>query len=180
MGYDVHKLTKERDLIIGGVKIPLKKGFSGIPMRMCFYMPLWMLCWGRRPLAISENISRIRMRLFGGISSLKLLEHVGELLDKECFLIENIDATIIAQAPKMRPYIDKMRENIANTLGIDISQVNVKATTEEGLGFTGSGEGISSQAICLLTSPVNYYTEDVTAQEKCTGCKGCPKEEGKS
>lgn len=80
----------------------------------------------------------------------------------------------------MRPYIDKMRENIANTLGIDISQVNVKATTEEGLGFTGSGEGISSQAICLLTSPVNYYTEDVTAQEKCTGCKGCPKEEGKS
>jgi len=103
-----------------------------------------------------------------------LLEHVRELLEKDCFFIENIDATIISQAPKMRPHIDAMRENIAKALDIDISQVNVKATTEEGLGFTGRGEGISAQAVCLLTSPVNYYTEDVTDQGKCQGCGGCP------
>ena len=73
----------------------------------------------------------------------------------------------------MRPHIDKMRENIAQALGIDIAQVNVKATTEEGLGFTGTGEGISSQAICMLTSPMNYYMEDMTAPNKCDGCSGC-------
>ena len=80
----------------------------------------------------------------------------------------------------MRPYIEEMRKNIADTLGIDISQVNVKATTEEGLGFTGRGEGISSQAVCLLTSPVNYYTEDVTVQGKCAGCMGCRGEKGEA
>ncbi len=180
MGYDVHKLTKERDLIIGGVKIPFEKGLLGHSDADVLLHAIMDALLGAAALGDIGKHFPDTDEAFRGISSLKLLEHVGELLDKECFLIENIDATIIAQAPKMRPYIDKMRENIAKTLGIDISQVNVKATTEEGLGFTGSGEGISSQAICLLTSPVNYYTEDVTAQEKCTGCKGCPKEEGKS
>ena len=93
-------------------------------------------------------------------------------------MIENIDATIIAQAPKMRPYIDTMRENIARELEIDISQVNVKATTEEGLGFTGTGEGISSQAICMLTTPRELYASDVTESKGaemagCVGCSGC-------
>ena len=87
--------------------------------------------------------------------------------------IENIDATIIAQAPKMRPYIDTMRENIARVLQIEVSQVNVKATTEEGLGFTGTGEGISSQAVCLLNTPYGLYSSDVNAG--CAGCGGCPK-----
>ncbi len=105
---------------------------------------------------------------------MKLLEHVGRLLEENLFLIENIDATIIAQAPKMRPHIDTMRKNIADALGITIEQVNVKATTEEGLGFTGTGEGISSQAICLLTSPINLSSEDVTARG-CGECGGCPK-----
>ena len=98
---------------------------------------------------------------------------MGALLAEKGFLIENIDATIIAQAPKMRPYIDTMRENIARALEMDISCVNVKATTEEGLGFTGTGEGISSQAVCLLTSPF-----DLTAQQipgGCEGCSGCRK-----
>ena len=104
---------------------------------------------------------------------MKLLERVGELLEENMFLVENIDATIIAQAPKMRPYIDTMRENIARALKIEVSQVNVKATTEEGLGFTGSGEGISSQAICMLTSPRELYSEDVNARG-CNGCRGCP------
>ena len=92
---------------------------------------------------------------------------------KNSFLIENIDATIIAQAPKMRPYIDTMRENIARVLQIEVSQVNVKATTEEGLGFTGTGEGISSQAVCLLNTPYGLYSSDVNAG--CAGCGGCPK-----
>lgn len=87
---------------------------------------------------------------YKGISSVRLLEHVADLLEEHQFLIENIDATIIAQRPKMRPYIDTMRENIAKALKIESDQINVKATTEEGLGFTGSGEGISSQAICML------------------------------
>lgn len=99
---------------------------------------------------------------------MKLLEQVGKLLEDNLFLIENIDATIIAQAPKMRPYIDTMRENIAGALKIRMEQVNVKATTEEGLGFTGTGEGISAQAVCMLTSPVNLASEDVMMR----GCEG--------
>ena len=102
---------------------------------------------------------------------------MGALLEENLFLIENIDATIIAQAPKMRPYIDAMRENMAKALGIDISQVNVKATTEEGLGFTGSGEGISAQAICMLATPSEIYSEDVQARG-CEGCPGCSKTGG--
>ena len=110
---------------------------------------------------------------YKGISSIKLLEKVGELLEENHVFIENIDATIIAQAPKMRPHIDTMRENIAKALLIDVGQVNLKPTTEEGLGFTGSGEGISSQAICLVTTPF-----DLTAQAMqggCGSCSGCPK-----
>ena len=110
---------------------------------------------------------------YRGISSLELLKRVGQLLEESCFLVENIDATIIAQAPKMRPYIDRMRQNIADVLKIDVSQINVKATTEEGLGFTGSGEGISAQAVCLLESPMGLYDRDVAGQG-CEGCGGCP------
>jgi 2-C-methyl-D-erythritol 2,4-cyclodiphosphate synthase len=110
---------------------------------------------------------------YRGISSVKLLEHVGGLLEEHLFLIENIDATIIAQAPKMRPHIDAMRANIANALRIEPAQVNVKATTEEGLGFTGTGEGISAQAVCLLTSPAELYDRDVTKQGDCASCPGC-------
>ena len=95
------------------------------------------------------------------------------MLAEQAFYIENIDATIIAQKPKMRPYIDTMRQNIANALQIDISQVNVKATTEEGLGFTGNGEGISSQAICMLATPMDSFSVD-TAARRCGGCGGCP------
>ena len=109
---------------------------------------------------------------------MKLLTHVGELLEENRFLIENIDATIIAQAPKMRPHIEQMRANIADALKIETEQVNVKATTEEGLGFTGAGEGISAQAICLLTSPREVYSRQVYGEEekgyysRCPGCKG--------
>lgn len=176
MGYDVHRLTKNRDLIIGGVKIPYEMGLLGHSDADVLLHAVMDALLGAAALGDIGKHFPDTDAAYRGISSIKLLEQVGQLLEEQCFLIENIDATIIAQAPKMRPYIDQMRENIAKALGIDIMQVNVKATTEEGLGFTGTGEGISSQAVCLLTSPVNYYTEDVAAQGRCVGCGGCPKE----
>ena len=109
---------------------------------------------------------------YKGADSLKLLEQVGKMIDDERFIIQNIDATIVAQAPKMRPYIDQMRANIADALSIDIGQVNVKATTEEGLGCTGHGEGISAQAVCMLSS-VSELLSFPTGRN-CNGCQGCP------
>jgi 2-C-methyl-D-erythritol 2,4-cyclodiphosphate synthase len=113
---------------------------------------------------------------YRGISSIRLLEHVGALLDEKCYVIENIDATVIAQRPKLMPYIEQMRENIADALGIEIGRVNIKATTEEGLGFTGSGEGIASQAICLIQSLRDVIADsrmDSSLSGGCPGCGGC-------
>ncbi len=105
---------------------------------------------------------------------MKLLAHVADLLGENRFIIENIDATVIAQAPKMRPYIDTMRENIASVLGLEISQVNVKATTEEGLGFTGRGEAISAQAVCLLSSASELCEDSVSVTDNTRPCETCP------
>ncbi len=176
MGYDVHRLAENRDLIIGGVKIPHERGLLGHSDADVLLHAIMDALLGAAALGDIGKHFPDTDEAYRGISSIKLLERVGKLLEEHCFLIENIDATIIAQAPKMRPHIGRMTENIAKALGIDISQVNVKATTEEGLGFTGTEEGISSQAVCLLTSPVNYYTEDVSVQGRCAGCSGCPKE----
>jgi 2-C-methyl-D-erythritol 2,4-cyclodiphosphate synthase len=110
---------------------------------------------------------------FKGISSLELLRQVAVLIDGKNYVVENIDATIIAQKPKMRPYIDAMCQNIADTLGIEIDRVNVKATTEEGLGFTGSGEGISSQAICSLSDVTNYIYGESDMTNCCGKCGKC-------
>lgn len=173
MGYDVHKLVENRKLIIGGVEIPYEKGLLGHSDADVLLHAVMDALLGAAALGdIGKHFPDTDPR-YEGISSVKLLACVRELLEENFFLIENIDATIIAQAPKMRPYIDTMRKNIADALGIGMEQVNVKATTEEGLGFTGSGEGISSQAICLLTSPVNLSSEDVMARG-CAGCGGCP------
>lgn len=172
MGYDVHRLTEGRDMIIGGVKIPYEKGLLGHSDADVLLHAICDALLGAAALGDIGKHFPDTDPAYKGISSLVLLEKVGELIQEKSFFIENIDATIIAQAPKMRPYIDTMRENIANALGIMVEQVNVKATTEEGLGFTGSGEGISSQAICLLTSPYNMVAEDVQAN-KCAGCQGC-------
>ncbi len=175
MGYDVHKLVADRDLIIGGVKIPYEKGLLGHSDADVLLHAISDALLGAAALGdIGKHFPDTDPK-YKGISSILLLEEVGALLEENCYFIENIDATIIAQAPKMRPYIDKMRANIAKALGIDISQVNVKATTEEGLGFTGTGEGISSQAICLLTSPRSMVTMDVSTQGSCAGCSGCKK-----
>ncbi len=173
MGYDVHKLTQGRKLIMGGVEIPYEKGLLGHSDADVLLHAIMDALLGAAALGdIGKHFSDTDPA-YKGISSVKLLEHVGALLEENLFLIENIDATIIAQAPKMRPHIDAMRKNIAQALGITVEQVNVKATTEEGLGFTGTGEGISAQAVCLLTSPVSLGSEDVTARG-CSGCEGCP------
>lgn len=178
MGYDVHKLVEGRDLIIGGVKIPYEKGLLGHSDADVLLHAISDALLGAAALGdIGKHFPDTDPK-YKGADSLVLLQEVGRLLENECYIIENIDATIIAQAPKMRPHIDTMRQNIADALSIDISQVNVKATTEEGLGFTGSGEGISSQAICLLNSPREFATMDISGMEaKCGGCCGCSKTE---
>ncbi len=174
MGYDVHRLVEGRDLIIGGVKIPYEKGLLGHSDADVLLHAISDALLGAAALGDIGKHFPDTDPAYKGISSLILLSKVGELLEEKGFLIENIDATIIAQAPKMRPHIDTMRKNIAQALGIMVEQVNVKATTEEGLGFTGNGEGISSQAICMLTSPYQLIAEDVQAT-KCAGCPGCSK-----
>lgn len=176
-GYDVHRLTEGRKLIIGGVEIPYEKGLLGHSDADVLLHAIMDALLGAAALGDIGKHFPDTDAAFKGISSLKLLSRVRELLEENCFFIENIDATIIAQSPKMRPYIDTMRKNIADALGIDAAVVNVKATTEEGLGFTGTGEGISAQAVCLLTSPVGVGSIDVTEAageaDKCEGCGGC-------
>jgi 2-C-methyl-D-erythritol 2,4-cyclodiphosphate synthase len=176
MGYDVHKLVKDRKLIMGGVEIPYELGLLGHSDADVLLHAIMDALLGAAALGdIGKHFPDTDDR-YKGISSIKLLEEVGKKIDEANYIIENIDATIIAQKPKMRPYIDDMRKNIADALKIDVDRVNVKATTEEGLGFTGSGEGISSQAICSLNSISNYIygAADMTnCRSDCGGCMGC-------
>lgn len=176
MGYDVHKLVEGRKLILGGVEIPYEKGLLGHSDADVLLHAIMDALLGAAALGDIGKHFPDTDPAYKGTSSIRLLEHVANLLEEHQFLIENIDATIIAQRPKMRPYIDTMRENIAKALKIEADQINVKATTEEGLGFTGSGEGISSQAICMLEKVMNYSSVDVTVQTGgCAGCQGCKK-----
>lgn len=150
IGYDVHKLVEDRDLIIGGVKIPYEKGLLGhsdadVLLHAISDAILGAAALGDIGLHFPDTDER-----FKGADSLKLLKETGKLIKAEGYSVVNIDATIIAQAPKMRPHIDSMRKNIADALEIDINQVNVKASTEEGLGFTGAGLGIASNAIAMI------------------------------
>jgi len=176
MGYDVHKLTEDRKLIMGGVEIPHEKGLLGHSDADVLVHAIMDALLGAAALGDIGKHFPDTDEKYKGISSIELLKYVGKLLEENMFFIENIDSTIIAQAPKMRPHIDTMRANIADALGIDVSQVNVKATTEEGLGFTGAKEGISSQAICLLTTPMELHARDVE-EKACSGCSGCKKTE---
>lgn len=174
MGYDVHKLVEGRDLIMGGVKIPYEKGLLGHSDADVLLHAISDALLGAAALGdIGKHFPDTDPK-YKGADSLKLLEHVGKLIEEKLYVIGNIDATIIAQRPKMAPHISQMRENIARALHIDVDQVNVKATTEEGLGFTGSGEGISSQAIALLQTVENYSYAVGTDEDKCSGCCGCP------
>lgn len=173
MGYDVHRLVEDRELIIGGVKIPYEKGLLGHSDADVLLHAVMDALLGAAALGDIGKHFPDSDPAYKGISSVALMEKVGTLLTEKGFLIENIDATIIAQAPKMRPYIDTMRENIARALEMDVRCVNVKATTEEGLGFTGTGEGISAQAVCLLTSPFDLTAGQISGG--CEGCSGCRK-----
>ena len=151
MGYDVHKLVENRDLILGGVKIPYSLGLLGHSDADVLLHAIMDSLLGAAALGdIGKHFPDSDDR-YKGISSIELLKYVGSLLKENDWLIENIDSTIIAQKPKMAPHIENMRKNISEALNINIDQINVKATTEEGLGFTSEGKGISSQSICLLT-----------------------------
>lgn len=150
LGYDVHRLVEERDLILGGVRIPYEKGLLGHSDADVLIHAIMDSLLGATALGDIGKHFPDTDEKYKGISSIELLKEVGKLLEANGYLINNIDSTIIAQKPKMSPYIQNMRENISSALNININQINVKATTEEGLGFTGAGEGISSQSICLL------------------------------
>lgn len=174
-GYDVHRLEANRDLIIGGVKIPFEKGLAGHSDADVLTHAVMDALLGAAALGDIGKHFPDHDERYRGISSIKLLEQVRELLDEKGYVIENIDATVIAQMPKMAPFRDNMTENIANALKITVDQVNIKATTEEGLGFTGNGEGISSQAIVLLTTVGDYCYDNQLMGEKsnCSSCSGC-------
>lgn len=175
-GYDVHRLVEDRDLILGGVKIPYERGLLGHSDADVLLHAIMDALLGAAALGDIGKHFPDKDPAYKGISSLRLLEKVRELLEQEDYQIINIDATIIAQAPKMAPHIPKMSENVARTLKIAESQVNIKATTEEGLGFSGRGEGIASQAICSLMPITAYLEEDRTmVRRPCEGCSGCQK-----
>ncbi len=185
MGYDVHRLVPERDLIIGGVKIPYEKGLLGHSDADVLLHAIMDALLGAAALGDIGKHFPDNDPAYKGADSLMLLGRVGEILSEEGYVIENIDSTIIAQKPKMAPHIEQMRKNIADTLGLDISRVNVKATTEEGLGFTGTGEGISAQAVALIMSVENYIYDNIARGQfissdgpagnagSCAGCSGC-------
>lgn len=182
-GYDVHKLVEGRKLILGGVTVPYDKGLLGhsdadVIVHAIMDALLGALALGDIGKHFPDNDER-----YAGASSIELLKRVAEIIEEERYVISNIDSTIIAQKPKLSPYIEDMRKNIAQALGININQVSVKATTEEHLGFTGRGEGISSQAVALLMPVENYVYDDIMNmagnatgnQRGCAGCGGCPR-----
>lgn len=147
MGYDVHQLVENRKLIIGGVDIPYEKGLLGHSDADVLLHAISDALLGAAALGdIGKHFPDTDPR-YKGADSLKLLEEVGNLLAEKGYVVGNVDATIVAQKPKMLPHIPQMRENIARVLHVDIDQINVKATTEEHLGFTGSGQGVSSYAV---------------------------------
>lgn len=149
-GYDVHRLTENRKLIIGGVEIPYEKGLLGhsdadVLLHAVSDALLGAAAFGDIGGMFPDNDPQ-----YEGADSLVLLGKVAERLNENGYNIINIDATVIAQRPKLKPYVQKMRENIAAACGIDVSAVSVKATTEEGLGFSGAGEGIAAHSVCLI------------------------------
>ncbi|MBQ8278662.1 MAG: 2-C-methyl-D-erythritol 2,4-cyclodiphosphate synthase [Roseburia sp.] len=171
LGYDVHKLVEGRDLIIGGVTIPHTLGLLGHSDADVLLHAIMDAVLGAAGLGDIGKHFPDTDPAYKGISSIKLMEHVAALIEEKGYVVENIDATIIAQKPKMRPHIPQMEENIAKAMNISVDQINVKATTEEGLGFTGTEQGISSQAICCLTT---IYENSVAVADSAGGCAGCP------
>ena len=173
MGYDVHRLVEGRKLILGGVEIPYEKGLLGHSDADVLIHAIMDALLGAAALGdIGKHFPDTDPQ-YKGISSVELLKHVAKLLDKNNYVIENIDATVIAQRPKLRPYMEEMTKNVAGALGIEENRLNLKATTEEGLGFTGTGEGMASQAICSLVGLMDYAGSDRDALSDCGSCPGC-------
>lgn len=150
LGYDVHKLVEGRKLILGGVNVPHETGLLGHSDADVLVHAVMDSILGALALGDIGKHFPDTDEKYKGADSIELLKYVNNLIEEKGYKIGNIDATIIAQAPKMAPHIMNMRENIAKTLGCELDRINVKATTEEGLGFTGAKQGISSQSICLL------------------------------
>ncbi|MEE3393814.1 MAG: 2-C-methyl-D-erythritol 2,4-cyclodiphosphate synthase [Lachnospiraceae bacterium] len=174
IGYDVHRLVEGRDLIVGGVKIDHEKGLLGHSDADVLLHAIMDAILGAAALGdIGKHFPDTDPE-YEGASSIELLKEVGKMVSDKLYVIENIDAIIIAERPKFRPYIDQMRQNIADALGLDIDQVSVKATTEEGLGFTGKKEGISSQAIATLQSIYENQSMAADSAAGTAGCAGCP------
>jgi len=150
IGYDVHRLVEDRKLILGGVEIPYEKGLLGHSDADVLVHAVMDALLGAAALGdIGQHFPDTDPE-YKGISSIRLLEKVGELLKEKGYSVGNIDSIIVAQRPKLLPYRPQMAENMAKALGISVDQVSVKATTEEGLSFTGSGEGMSAKAVVLL------------------------------
>lgn len=149
-GYDVHRLAENRRLVIGGVEIPFAKGLLGHSDADALLHAITDALLGAAALGDIGKHFPDNDNAFKDIDSRVLLRRVVELITAKGYKISNIDATILAEAPKMAPHIEAMRQNIAADCGLDISRINVKATTEEGLGFTGEGKGIAAHAVCLL------------------------------
>lgn len=173
MGYDVHRLVEGRKLILCGVEIPYEKGLLGHSDADVALHAIMDALLGAAALGdIGKHFPDTDPK-YEGASSMKLLKAVKGLLDEKCFVIENIDATIIAQRPKLLPYMEEMKKNVAGVLELTMDRVNIKATTEEGLGFTGSGEGISAQAVCLLQPLLDGVADSRMTPSGCAGCGGC-------
>lgn len=149
-GYDVHRLAEDRKLILGGVDIPFEKGLDGHSDADVLVHALMDAMLGALALGDIGKLFPDTDPAYKGADSLKLLKRVTEVVSEQGYSLVNADCTICAQRPKLAPHIDAMRLNIADTVGCDISQISVKATTEEGLGFTGEGSGMSATAVCLL------------------------------
>ncbi|MDO4268837.1 MAG: 2-C-methyl-D-erythritol 2,4-cyclodiphosphate synthase [Eubacteriales bacterium] len=172
-GYDVHRLAEGRPLILGGVTVPYEKGLLGHSDADVLVHAVMDALLGAAALGDIGQHFPDTDPAYKGISSIALLEKVGELLEREGYVVENIDSTVIAQQPKLAAYRPQMAANIAAALRLETGQVSVKATTEEGLGFTGSGEGISAQAVALLSHMKDFVSDDRLAAGGCGGCPGC-------
>ena len=169
-GYDVHRLTEGRALILGGVHIPYERGLLGHSDADVLVHAVMDAILGAAGLGDIGLHFPDTDPAYAGADSLELLSEVGQKVLAEGYVVSNVDATVIAQAPKLRPYIPEMVKNISARLKISERQVNVKATTEEGLGFTGRGEGIAAQAVCCLES----LYEASRPVGDCASCGGCP------
>ncbi len=171
-GYDVHRFEEGRRLVLGGVEIPYEKGLAGhsdadVALHAVMDALLGAAALGDIGRHFPDSDPQYR-----GISSLELLRRVADLLDEKLYYVENIDCTIIAQEPKLSSHLERMCRNVADVLHIECDQVNFKATTEEGLGFTGAKEGIAAQAVCSIADMLDYSV-DVAGAPGCAGCLGC-------